>query len=476
MAALAAVVLISMTPAVPAAASAGTRLRVLSLNIFYGGDDLDLATGRFCTVPDGCPATLRQVERVIRQSGADIVGVQEPERNTERIAADLGWYGSNHAHVLSRFPIIDPPGADGRYVYVEVRPGRVVAIANTHLPSDPYGPYLVRDGGSLDDVLALEREVRLPVAEKLAALLPPLAAGGVPVLLTGDFNSPSHLDWTPAVATVRPEVHYPVRWPAAAALARAGLTDTYREVHPDPVAEPGFTWTPGGPESVPDEVHDRIDWVLRAGPASTVDSRVVGEADVRPYPSDHRGVVTTLDVRPATTPVLVAPASRRVTAGATVAVRFHGPGERVTLRDPHGRIVAEQPTGGRLDGTVQLHAPATAGRYAVTLEPGTTTAPVWVYPPGEPSRVTVDRRGYRAGEPIGISWSNAPGMNLDWVSVFPAGATDNTGYLNYDYTGATIEGSLSLDSTGLEPGRYVVRLLPDDGYRDVAESAAFTVR
>jgi hypothetical protein len=28
----------------------------------------------------------------------------------------------------------------------------------------------------------------------------------------------------------------------------------------------------------------------------------------------------------------------------------------------------------------------------------------------------------------------------------------------------------------LPPGRYVVRLLPDDGLRDVAESAPFTVR
>ena len=88
----------------------------------------------------------------------------------------------------------------------------------------------------------------------------------MPVFLTGDFNSPSHLDWTPAVAAVRDDVPYPFDWPVSRALADAGFRDSYREVHPDPVAVPGFTWTPGGLESDPNEVHDRIDWVLaRAG-------------------------------------------------------------------------------------------------------------------------------------------------------------------------------------------------------------------
>lgn len=45
-------------------------------------------------------------------------------------------------------------------VGAEVTPGRVVAVANTHPPSDPYGPYLVRDGGSRSDVLKLERDTR----------------------------------------------------------------------------------------------------------------------------------------------------------------------------------------------------------------------------------------------------------------------------------------------------------------------------
>ncbi|BCB80865.1 hypothetical protein Pflav_072750 [Phytohabitans flavus] len=469
-AALAAALVVASLLTAPGAAAgheATQRVRVMSLNVFYGGDELDLETGDFCAEPDGCVETLRQVERLIRRSGADIVGVQETERNTERIAAAIGWYGSNHAHVMSRFPIIDPPGADGRYVFVVVAPGRVVAVANTHLPSDPYGPYLVRDGGTRAEVLALERQTRLPAIRDLVRVLPGLAARGIPVLLTGDFNSPSHLDWTPAVAAARPEVPYAVRWPASAALADAGLVDTYREAHPDPVAVPGFTWTPGGPESDPAEVHDRIDWVLRAGPSRTVDSKVVGEVGgpdvgvgLSPYPSDHRGVVSTVDVTPAVPPVLVAPASRSATIGSALDVAFHAPGwpgERVTLRDERGRLVGARMTGTR-DGEVRFGTRGLArGRYEVALESGgrvLSRTAVWLYPAGEPAKVFTDQRTYRVGERIGIDWTNAPGMGLDWISLFRCpdrGACDDTAnYLVYDYTGGAIEGGLTLGPQALE--------------------------
>src|SRR6185312_543149 len=159
--------------------------------------------------------------------------------------------------------------------------------------------------------------------------LPPLAASGMPTFLTGDFNTPSHLDWTAAVSSVRPDVPFPVDWPVSHALADAGFRDSYRAVHPDPVAVPGFTWTPGGPESDPREVHDRIDWVLSSGPAETLDSTVVGEAggpDVgigfTPWPTDHRGVVSTFRVTPAVPSPFVAPSARRVFVGDSLGVTY----------------------------------------------------------------------------------------------------------------------------------------------------------
>ena len=69
-------------------------------------------------------------------------------------------------------------------------------------------------------------------------------------------------------------------WPVSKALADAGFRDSYRDAHPDPVARPGLTWTPGTPPPriKPTETLDRIDWVMASGPSTTLASRLVGEA------------------------------------------------------------------------------------------------------------------------------------------------------------------------------------------------------
>ena len=129
-------------------------------------------------------------------------------------------------------------------------------MANVHLPSSAYGPYALRDGSELTAVLQQERTTR---AAAMKALLPAWEAalsGGVPLVVTGDFNTPSHLDWTPAAVDVRSHHALAVRWPTTLALEHAGFVDTYREVHTDAVAVPGVTWTRGYPHPrlLPDEV------------------------------------------------------------------------------------------------------------------------------------------------------------------------------------------------------------------------------
>ena len=92
----------------PASSGGALRLKVMSLNMFYGGDDLDTSTGGFCAVPNGCTDNLRRIEQMILATGADVVGTQEAERNDSRMARAMGWYASDRAHVISRYPIIDP--------------------------------------------------------------------------------------------------------------------------------------------------------------------------------------------------------------------------------------------------------------------------------------------------------------------------------------------------------------------------------
>jgi endonuclease/exonuclease/phosphatase family metal-dependent hydrolase len=447
-------------------------LRVMTFNIFYGGDEMKLPSRDWCTDPAGCQDTFAAVAQAIKQSKADIVGLQEATGNTRKLAVQLGWHFNERTAVISHFPIIDPGGADGLYVFVEPTPGRVVAISNVHLPATPYGPYKEQRGWTDDEVVALEERVRLPAIEQQVDELPQLAQQKIPVFLTGDFNSPSHLDGA-----------HGIEWPVSKALADAGFKDSFRAANPDPAARPGFTWTPGGPESVPNEVHDRIDWVLSMGPARAVESGVVGEAGnenvdiaLPQWPSDHRGTVSTFRVTPAETEY-VAVASRSLEQGQAQQVLFHAD-------DQEAKPVV-RPAGEIVDGRIETDSLA-PGRYEVALPDGVKTE-FWIYAPGTGTTITTSKSTYKAGQPVEVSWTNAPGMKWDWVAAFPAGdgaknrsATDcpigycgNGNYIGYEYTDASIEGSTELE--GLKPGRYDVRLLIDDGYTRAAISEPFEV-
>jgi hypothetical protein len=479
----------------------------MTQNIFYGGDDYQLSTGQFCPVADGCPRALHRLAHIIAASGADVVGVQEAERNTRRLAGLLGWHASPRAHVISRFPILEPPHSHGLFTYVEPVDGRVIAVANTHLPSTPYGPYRVRAGWSHDHVVRLERRLRLAALAPVLHRLPALAAKGIPVFLTGDFNSPSYLDWTPAVVRARKAVPYAVRWPASKALADAGFRDSYRDIHPDPVADPGYTWSPGGPETRKHDFYDRIDWVLHAGPSTTVSSLLVGErgnpqvdlAFHRPYPTDHRGVVSAFDLTPAPAPLMVSPRDRRVVSGPRgLPVRFHArgrPHETVSLlrRGGSGTRLRAVSTHHRRDGRLTLRTEGLRpGRYDVVLHDGVgdrtlATAPIWVYRRGSHAQLTTERHRYRVGAPIQVSWTRAPGENLDWVGLFRCHHTCGGpgSYVDYRYTRTAVEGAVAFragaflgqgpTSWPLTPGRYVARLLVDDSYRAIGISPRFTV-
>jgi endonuclease/exonuclease/phosphatase family metal-dependent hydrolase len=495
----------------PAAASPVT-VKVMTLNIFYGGDEWNLDTGQWCMDAAGCPETMQHVVSTIEAADPDIIGLQEATANECVLADMLDWFCEPRLQLISRFPLLDPPGANGVYALAEVTPGRFVAISNVHLPSDPYGPYWVRDGEPRAAVLALERSTRLPAIQRQLDVLPGLAASGMPVFLTGDFNSPSHLDWTPAVDAVRQQVRYPVVWPVSKALADAGFRDSYREVHPDPVQVPGFTWTPPGTlESVPDEVHDRIDWVLVRGPAETLGTKLVGEAggpdvDVErdPYPTDHRGVVSTFRVEPADPAPFSAVGARRVFVGQDLTVRFHGPAARAVLvraGNGVGAALASRSTGGALDGALTF---PTGG-----LDPGVHEAllvssggavlsrsPFWLYAAGTRPSLRTTKGVYEVGEAIRVRWRAAPGYRWDWLGVFSpgrgpaqnaedcnAGACGNGHYLLYHYTEALIQGSALIGPASfagyrtwpLKVGTYEIRLLMDDGYRLLAISNSFKV-
>lgn len=484
----------------PAPAPAPVQVRVMTFNIWYGGEQVDFA----------------QVAETIRAAKPDIVGVQEPDANLERLGAAVGLtYVDRRRNILSRWPLFDSGvgertapddggygmtalDPDALHAWVMVRPGQVVAMANTHLSSDPSGVEAARAGASADDVRALEDRVRVPEAAPFAGL-GALAQRGTPVFLTGDFNTPSHLDWTAAVRQARPELTpYALEWPVTALLAQAGLRDSYREAHPDPVARPGDTWSPGTPPPVSAGVDPmRIDYVLAGGAVRTLDSQLVGEAGgpdvdipLSAYPSDHRAVVSTFSVAPAPAPALVAAEPSIVTAGDAFLLRFHLPGAR--------RLSAVVTTrGGGLDtaltGVIDEDASyRTAirlssldippGEYDVVLagEDGRVAARTRldVVDPAERPALTIQTPTVRPGQPLRLRWSGAPGHRHDWLGVFRAGDPSVIAYLSTAYTHARRRGDAQITLEGedgpLPPGDYEARLMRDDSYVVLAR-ARFTI-
>ncbi|MCH2601023.1 MAG: endonuclease/exonuclease/phosphatase family protein, partial [Pirellulales bacterium] len=134
------------------------------------------------------------------------------------------------------------------------------------------------------------------VLRMLSELKMSLKAGKV-CFLTGDFNEPSHQDWTEAVAE-RGRIPIKVAYPTTLRITGAGMKDGFRAVRKDPIKEPGWTWTPTTKSTDPADRHDRIDFVFSSLPDSTVkQAAVVGESKVNahvvvaPWPTDHRGVV-----------------------------------------------------------------------------------------------------------------------------------------------------------------------------------------
>jgi endonuclease/exonuclease/phosphatase family metal-dependent hydrolase len=271
-----------------AAAVQVAELRVMSFNIWIGGTQHQ---------------PLSQTVEAIRKAKADIVGIQEPAESLEKIASNLKWNASSKASIVTRFDIVEDWKVTGnRWGGAKIRlaDGALVLVYNDHLNPYPYGPYEVRDGKAKTAAEAVEVERASGRVKQMQAILDDLASRPdreLPVFLVGDFNAPSHLDWI--APNAKANFNLVVEWPVSLMASQAGFIDALRAVHPDPVAKPAHTWSPGYPvgKLEPNDVMDRIDYVMFRGRVHVTAAHIVGETGphtdiaVDPWPSDHRAVV-----------------------------------------------------------------------------------------------------------------------------------------------------------------------------------------
>ena len=267
---------------------AGETINVMAWNIWNGGRE------------DGIEVGVERTAQIIADAGADIVAMQETYGSGPIIADALGfyWYGrSSNLSILSRFPIErthdvwnDPFRLGG--VTLDLGRDRRLRLFSLWIH---YLPDFCNDVQKQDmteeQLLAAEEETRgAEIRGILKALAPFITQSGqTPLLVAGDFNSPSHLDWIEE--TRGRHCGLKVRWPVSARMQEAGFIDAYRQAHPDPLHKPGHTWTPRSPRSW----QDRIDYVYYQGPLQCAGARVLDE-HAKGWPSDHAAVLTALKI------------------------------------------------------------------------------------------------------------------------------------------------------------------------------------
>lgn len=329
------------------------QLRILNLNILQGGNP---AREIGITSPLYRKPRHQEIANLVLQVKADVVGTTEQcSIDNDLILIELQkndpkW--NRFGKVYSRFPVSADPlnpqnsSRDSIAHRVEVVDGKFVYIHVAHWwPSNGYGPDVVMrhvQADTVDDDLGkFEEKVLKSMSTPgsynltLRRLQPHLDAGNA-VFLLGDFNESSHLDWTEEYSRLGPDrcvdnptetpLRFPIQWRGSKTFTDVGMRDAYRTIFPNPVTHPGYTWTPpydnGTPgrrpydgDKGPNQILDRIDWLMYAGKGVSVKSAAtVGEKPTHkehllegrrepvyvpeiqydgPWPSDHRGVLAT---------------------------------------------------------------------------------------------------------------------------------------------------------------------------------------
>lgn len=278
-------------------------------NIWHGGNDESLPS-------DGRPSVIE----VIKASEADVVLMIETYGSAPLISdsTNLDYHLiSSNLSIYSRFPITKQLAfldsiSNFNFGGVEILAFDSIPImifdtwlhylpdtrlAPTHLPEDSILAW--ENKGSRDNEI-------FRIINSIESYI--VNSENVPIILGGDLNSHSHLDWIDATKDTFNHGGAVVNWTVSKALTDAGFTDSYREINPDPLNSLGKTWISGLDENGKFGYikEDRIDYIYYKGSKL---KPFLSESFICPpgeiltfrnkkimYPSDHGFVLTTFEI------------------------------------------------------------------------------------------------------------------------------------------------------------------------------------
>ena len=265
------------------------QIKVMAWNIWHGGRRYGEQVG------------VKRTIEIIRDSRADIICLIETYGSGEEIADALGYHFyliSSNLSIMSRFPITETIEAFRPFNFggaaVQVAPEKELLVLDTWLHYLPnYMKEVTNKSSTVEELIAAEGETRhaeiKAILEEIRPLLQTQDYAGI--LMAGDFNSGSHLDWTEETTNIHQG--YMVEWPVSKAMTDTGFKDSFRELHINAATDPGYTWTPRAATSSDRYgIRDRIDYIYYRGEGlKPIFSRVLDYHPIM-FPSDHAGVVT----------------------------------------------------------------------------------------------------------------------------------------------------------------------------------------
>lgn len=286
--------------------------------------------------------TARQrVIHLLQDSEADIICMIETYGSAAEIAKALDYHyytpsADANLTIFSRYPLSDMGTASGLssfsfiHATVTLPDGRKVRVHNIWLTSAGLHIQTILDAKTSDEALTTADNIRKRMIDgfiKDPGFKADIAqADQVPVIVAGDFNWVSHLDYNEATKAAGLNDGRILPIPTSRAMAEIDFVDTYRACNPLTSKKAlGYTWSTvgidwtwkSGKGFVPSTgekgeeylgLYGRIDYIYSRGAMLTPKSseviatyRTDAVSNFPHFPSDHAAVVTRFKLNPVAT-------------------------------------------------------------------------------------------------------------------------------------------------------------------------------